>query len=62
MDGDKLIRQGVARRLVPIRGASGRLYGMLDPRTMVIEFRQGKHVERIDLTHYRTEQKPRGDS
>lgn len=58
MAGDKLIGQGVARRLIPIRGASGRLYGMLDTQTMVIEFRQGKQVERIDLTQYRSEQKP----
>lgn len=40
-------------RLVPLRGPSGRLYGMLDPQTLVIEFRRGGQTERIDLTQYR---------
>lgn len=40
-------------RLVPIRGPSGRLYGMLDPTTLVMEFQRGGQVERIDLSQYR---------
>ena len=40
--------------LVAVRGPSGRLYGMLDPTTLVIEFQRGGQVERIDLSVYRT--------
>lgn len=41
-------------RLVEVRGPSGRLYGRLDPQTLVIEFKwSGKPVERIDLSQYR---------
>lgn len=40
---------------MPIRGPSGRLYGMLDPTTLVMEFKAGKQVERIDLSVYRSE-------
>lgn len=40
-------------RLVPVRGPSGRLYGMLDPTTLVMEFQRGGQVERIDLSQYR---------
>jgi hypothetical protein len=36
--------------LVPLRGPSGRLYGMLDPQTLTIEVkRKGEQPERIDL-------------
>lgn len=36
--------------LVPLRGPSGRLYGMLDPQSMTIEVkRKGEAAERIDL-------------
>lgn len=35
---------------VPLRGPSGRLYGMLDPLTLTIEVkRKGERPERIDL-------------
>ena len=35
---------------IPLRGPSGRLYGYLDARTMIIEFKRGGQVaERIDL-------------
>ena len=45
--------------LVEVRGASGRLYGLLDPQALTIEFRTGRagrHTERqtevIDLKPY----------
>lgn len=40
--------------LVEVRGPSGRLYGRLDPATMVIEFkdRQSGRTERVDLKAY----------
>jgi hypothetical protein len=38
--------------LVEVRGASGRLYGRLNPETLVIEFRRGKDVEQVDLSRY----------
>ncbi len=38
--------------LVAIRGPSGRLYGMLDPQRMVIEFKTGKEREAICLKDY----------
>ena len=37
---------------VPLRGPSGRLWGMYDPQTQTLEFRHGRQVERIDLTTY----------
>lgn len=50
--------QAVARRLVPVRGPSGKVWGMLDPQTLVIEFKHGRLEERIDLTQYRSEPRP----
>lgn len=44
--------------LVEVRGPSGRLYGKLDPQTMVMEFRAGRQVERIDLSAYRQTPRP----
>ena len=40
---------------VPLRGASGKVWGLLDPQTMVIEFKHGNLVDRVDLTQYRSE-------
>lgn len=45
--------------LIPLRGPSGRLWGMFDPQTHTLEFRHGRQVERIDLTSYM--QTPRPD-
>ncbi len=50
---------------VPLRGASGRLYGYLDPRGLVIEFKaqrggadQDQVVEQVDLKPYIEAAKP----
>jgi hypothetical protein len=43
---------------VEVRGPSGRLYGKLDPQTMVMEFRDGRQVEWIDLSAYRQTPRP----
>lgn len=48
-------------RLVELRGASGKLYGMLDLSRMVIEFKRGTgRGERIDLTPYLKAQQKQG--
>lgn len=45
-------------RLIELRGPSGKLYGMLDPARMVIEFKRGTgRGEHIDLTPYLKAQK-----
>jgi hypothetical protein len=56
MRDDKQLPQGSARRStaplgwVALRGPSGRLYGYLDPATMIVELkRKGEAMERIDL-------------
>ena len=51
MDRRAIIAPGGA--LIPLRGPSGRLWGMFDPHTQIIEFRHGSQIERIDLTTYR---------
>lgn len=38
--------------LVELRGPSGRLYGLLDRQQLIIEFKKGEQVERIDLRPY----------
>jgi len=55
-DAKTELAQGIARRSevppgwVPLRGPSGRLYGYLDPQTLVIEIkRKGEQAERIEL-------------
>jgi hypothetical protein len=48
-----------APALVPLRGPSGRLWGMFDPRTQTLEFRHGRHIERIDLTVYTQTLRPK---
>lgn len=38
--------------LIELRGPSGRLYGLLDRQRLIIEFKKGEQVERIDLRPY----------
>jgi hypothetical protein len=47
-----ILPPGRPRELIDIRGPSGRLYGRLDPQTMIMEFQRGKEIERIDLSLY----------
>lgn len=37
---------------VPLRGPSGRLYGMLNPETLIIEVKRGERVEHIPIGPY----------
>lgn len=53
---DKRATMQPSGALVPLRGPSGRLWGMFDPQTQTLEFRHGSQVDRIDLTTY--QQKP----
>jgi hypothetical protein len=48
---DKHPRRAVAPLgWLPLRGASGRLYGYLDPLNQIIEFkRKGEDAERIEI-------------
>lgn len=49
---DKRVTLDAQSALIEVRGASGRLYGMFDPQRMVIEFKKGEQIERIDLRPY----------
>lgn len=50
VDKRAIIKPGVPAGSVPLRGPSGRLYGYLDPKSLVIEFKHGKRVaEQVDL-------------
>jgi hypothetical protein len=45
--------QGDGRESIPLRGPSGRLYGYLDARNLVIEVkRKGEPPEHIDIRPY----------
>lgn len=51
LDRNATIQPTPAR--VELRGPSGRLYGYIDPRRMVIEVkRKGEQAEEIDLRQY----------
>lgn len=52
IDQRAILRPGKPRELIDIRGPSGRLYGRLDPQTMIMEFQRGKEIEQIDLSLY----------
>lgn len=39
--------------LVPLRGVTGKVWGMLDPETMIVHFKHGPIQDRIDLSQYR---------
>jgi hypothetical protein len=58
IDRSGILKPG--QRLIPLRGATGRMWGMYDPHTHTLEFRHGNQVDRIDLTQYQS--KPRPDS
>ena len=39
-------------KLIPLRGPSGKLYGMIDPERQTIEFKRGAQKETIHLRDY----------
>lgn len=45
-----IIRSAPPEGYVPLRGASGRLYGYIDPQTLIVEFkRKNEPAEQVDL-------------
>lgn len=52
LDDCDTIASTVQPVLIELRGPSGRLYGLLDRQRLIIEFKKGEQVERIDLRPY----------